>query len=76
MGGAHAGGSLTTLGFGLGSLVEGSMTDLRGDARGRRRPSGGCRLWAARPGGDGAADGVVEDIQWAVSAAGANDGSV
>jgi hypothetical protein len=50
------------------------MTDLRGDARGWRWPGGGCGLWAARPGGDGAAGRVV-DIRWAVSAAGANGGS-
>jgi hypothetical protein len=43
--------------------------------RGRRRPDGGCRLWAARPSGGGAAGRVVGDPQWVVPAAGVSDWS-
>jgi hypothetical protein len=45
---------------------EGSMTcGCRGMAGGGSRPGGGGGVWAARSGGDGAADQVVEDFRWA-----------
>lgn len=47
------------------------MSSDREKAGGGGRPGGGCRLWAARPGGDGAVGRVVEDPRWAVPAAGA-----